>query len=494
MMRDSRSLRDRYLAGLSNAASGKLPAPTTTRNSLPAASGEKQDILSVTSLNRLAKSLLETNFPAVTVEGEISNLAKPASGHWYFSLKDDRAQLRCAMFANRNRLLRLRPENGQQVILRGRLSIYEGRGDYQLICDSMELAGDGALQRAFEELKQKLQSEGLFDDANKQPLPVFPIRVGVVTSASGAAIRDIISVFQRRFPALELVLFPASVQGAPAAEEIASAIAQAVNYSDNHQHLDALIVGRGGGSLEDLQAFNTEVVARAVHHCPLPTVSAVGHEIDFTICDFVADLRAPTPSAAAELLSPSQDELMETLRGIELRLGRRMFDELNQLNQRVDSARRQLMHPGQRLQQIAQALAGWQRRAAINLRQSLRERQLQLAQLNRALQGNSPRTQLRQQTQSLHGQQQRLHRAMDRIMAQEGSRLASLARNLNAVSPLQTLSRGYSITLDEQGSVLRSVAGVSAGQTLVSRLADGEIHSRVEATSPAQDAEKPSKA
>jgi len=276
----------------------------------PQFEGEK--VLSVTNLNRMAKLLLEDNFPAVVVEGEISNLATPASGHWYLTLKDKTSQIRCAMFVNRNRLVRFKPQNGKQIIVRGRLSIYEGRGDYQLIADSMEDSGDGALRRAFEELKSKLQTIGLFDEDAKQDVHSSYDHIGVVTSPTGAAIRDILSVFERRFPATLVTLFPVSVQGAEAKQEIVNAIETANRLRDK-LGVQALIISRGGGSLEDLQAFNEEDVAQAIFASGLPITSAVGHEIDFTIADFVADLRAPTPSAAAEQLSPSQFEYLEIL-------------------------------------------------------------------------------------------------------------------------------------------------------------------------------------
>ena len=276
---------------------------------------EPEKVLSVSSLNQMAKSLLEGHFSQVAVEGEISNFANPASGHWYFTLKDQKSQLRCAMFASRNRLVQFNPKNGDQLIVRGQLSIYPNRGDYQLIVSQMEEAGDGALRRAFEELKQRLRAEGLFDQRHKQEIMEGYHHVGLITSAAGAAICDMVSVFGRRFPATRLTVFPVAVQGAEAPGEISSALALA-NALTDELGLQALIVGRGGGSLEDLQAFNEESVARAIFASELPIVSAVGHEIDFTIADLVADLRAPTPSAAAELLSPDQLDSLEQLQGL----------------------------------------------------------------------------------------------------------------------------------------------------------------------------------
>ncbi|MGY8786105.1 MAG: exodeoxyribonuclease VII large subunit, partial [Pseudomonadales bacterium] len=286
--------------------------PYSQRNKNPYDKNHAENILSVSGLNSMARSLLESNFPAVIVEGEISNLAVPSSGHWYLTLKDKSSQIRCAMFVNRNRMVRFKPENGKQIIVRGRLSIYEGRGDYQLILDGMEEAGDGALQRAFEQLKRKLHDEGLFADENKQQMQSHYQHIGVITSATGAAVQDILSVFARRFPATRITLLPVVVQGAGAANEIVNAIERA-NALAEKLGLQALIVGRGGGSLEDLQAFNEEPLARAISASELPICSAVGHEVDFTIADFVADLRAPTPSAAAELLSPNQEDYFDLL-------------------------------------------------------------------------------------------------------------------------------------------------------------------------------------
>ena len=315
-------------------------------------------VLSVTSLNRLAKSLLEGHFPAVTVEGEISNLARPSSGHWYLTLKDKSSQLRCAMFVNRNRQVRFRPDNGQQVIVRGKLSIYEGRGDYQLLVDSMEEAGDGALRRAFEELKARLAEEGLFAEQHKRQVLNNYRHIGLITSPTGAAIRDLVSVFARRFPATRLTLIPVAVQGQQAAREIAAAIARA-NRLRGSLGLEALIVGRGGGSLEDLQAFNEEVVARAIYASELPITSAVGHEIDFTIADFVADLRAPTPSAAAELMSPAQQEYLDQFHGYRQVLTQLLRQRFSQWQQTLKALRRHLKRPDRRLQEHAQTWTGW---------------------------------------------------------------------------------------------------------------------------------------
>ena len=328
---------------------------TPSTNLTPTTKEHAENILSVSSLNRMARSLLESNFPAVIVEGEISNLALPSSGHWYLTLKDKSSQIRCAMFVNRNRMVRFKPQNGNQIIVRGRLSIYEGRGDYQLLLDGMEEAGDGALQRAFEQLKAKLLGEGLFADTQKQTMLSHYRHVGVITSATGAAIQDILSVFARRFPATRITLLPVAVQGRDAADEIVSAI-QLANKLTEKLGIEALIIGRGGGSLEDLQAFNEERVARAIFASGLPICSAVGHEVDFTIADFVADLRAPTPSAAAEQLSPDQAEYFELLFTYNTQFQSAIKLAIRQGTQRLVWIAKQLKHPDRRLQEQAQNL------------------------------------------------------------------------------------------------------------------------------------------
>jgi exodeoxyribonuclease VII large subunit len=315
---------------------------------------KNREVLSVSDLNRQARELLEGEFPLVFVDGELSNLARPSSGHWYFTLKDDRAQIRCAMFRNRNRYINFKPVDGTQVIVHGKVSIYEGRGDFQLIAEQMEEAGDGALRRAYEQLKQKLHLEGLFDDDQKSPLPPLPQHIGVITSPSGAAVRDVLTVMRRRFPAISLTILPVQVQGDQAPDQIVAAIETANQYPD--MAFDLLLVTRGGGSLEDLWAFNTEKVARAIHSSEIPVVSAIGHEIDFTIADFVADLRAPTPSAAAELISPDQNEWQQILAGYMNMFEGFMANQLSGMKATLSSLSRRLRHPGQRLEDQAQRL------------------------------------------------------------------------------------------------------------------------------------------
>lgn len=436
----------------------------------------RRDVYTVSRLNAEARAVLEGSFPLIWVEGEISNLARPSSGHWYFSLKDAGAQVRCAMFRQRNLLLRFKPQDGMHVLIRARVSLYEGRGEFQLIAEHMEEAGAGALQRAFEMLKQRLAAEGLFDPARKRPLPRLPHRIGVVTSPTGAAIHDILQVLARRFPAIPVVIYPVPVQGAGAGEQIAAAIARAGARGE----CDVLIVGRGGGSLEDLWAFNEEVVARAIYAAPIPVVSAVGHEIDFTIADFVADLRAPTPSAAAELLSPDREEMRTQLLQLRLRLARSFQRQMQHQRRRLETLQKRLKHPGRRLQEIAQRLDELEQRLARAVHHLLRHAAARLTALHARLERHTPL----HRVQALQTRQQELQRRLrqgvllhlDRL----DRRLAQAAHALDTVSPLATLSRGYAILTTTDGRVLRAAAQTAPGQQVQARLGQGRLLCRVE--------------
>ena len=442
---------------------------------------EDEKVLSVTNLNRMAKLLLEDNFPAVVVEGEISNLATPASGHWYLTLKDKTSQIRCAMFVNRNRLVRFKPQNGKQIIVRGRLSIYEGRGDYQLIADSMEDSGDGALRRAFEELKSKLQTIGLFDEDAKQEVHSSYDHIGVVTSPTGAAIRDILSVFERRFPATLVTLFPVSVQGAEAKQEIVNAI-ETANRLRGKLGVQALIISRGGGSLEDLQAFNEEDVAQAIFASDLPITSAVGHEIDFTIADFVADLRAPTPSAAAEQLSPSQFEYLEILQSYLQQFTRALGKRLQSTDRTLALMYRQLKRPERRLQEHAQKLDRFEGQLQLAIRNRIALQHSELLQRKRGLQFSTPLSRIRQLLDQVGAKLKTMERSMQADVQIRQAKLSELSRGLEAVSPLNTLSRGYSITYNADMKVIHQSDDVKIGSEITSRLKKGSIVSTVKAT------------
>ncbi|MEE2607503.1 MAG: exodeoxyribonuclease VII large subunit [Pseudomonadota bacterium] len=442
---------------------------------------EDEKVLSVTNLNRMAKLLLEDNFPAVVVEGEISNLATPASGHWYLTLKDKTSQIRCAMFVNRNRLVRFKPQNGKQIIVRGRLSIYEGRGDYQLIADSMEDSGDGALRRAFEELKSKLQTIGLFDEDAKQEVHSSYDHIGVVTSPTGAAIRDILSVFERRFPATLVTLFPVSVQGAEAKREIVNAI-ETANRLRGKLGVQALIISRGGGSLEDLQAFNEEDVAQAIFASDLPITSAVGHEIDFTIADFVADLRAPTPSAAAEQLSPSQFEYLEILQSYLQQFTLTIGKRLHSADRTLALTYKQLKRPDRRLQEHAQKLDRFEGQLQLAIRNRIALQHSELLQRKRGLQFSTPLSRIRQLLDQVGAKLKTMERSMQADVQIRQAKLSELSRGLEAVSPLNTLSRGYSITYNADMKVICQSDDVKIGSEITSRLKKGSIVSTVKAT------------
>ncbi len=434
-------------------------------------------ILTPSSLNRLVRDLLGDALPQIWIEGELSNVARPASGHWYFTLKDSGAQVRCAMFKMKAAALRFRPVDGMQVLLRARVGLYEPRGEFQLVAEYMEPAGEGALQRAFEELKARLDGEGLFDPARKRTLPRFARRIGVITSATGAAVRDVLSVLGRRWPLADVEVLPVPVQG----REAPPAIVRMLRKAATSARYDVLLLTRGGGSLEDLWAFNDEAVARAIHACTVPVVSAVGHEIDFSIADFVADLRAPTPSAAAELLVPDAVAVERHLVQLQQRLATLQQRSGQQRAQRVDHlfARLQAQRPQARLQRDRERLLNLQRRLATALREQDRQRRTRLDRLHARLLARQPGTRLPLLVRRTTEHDQRLRRAMTQLLEQRDTRLHHAARALHAVSPLATLERGYAILFDAKGQVLRSAKQVATGTALRARLADGELSLRV---------------
>ncbi|MCE5232960.1 MAG: exodeoxyribonuclease VII large subunit [Mizugakiibacter sp.] len=436
-----------------------------------------REVLTPSALNARARDLLEGAFPLVWVEGELSNVSRPASGHLYFTLKDAAAQIRAAMFRPRSTYLRFRPAEGMHVLVRARVSLYEPRGDYQLIAEHMEEAGEGALKREFEALKARLAAEGLFDVARKRALPRFPRRIGVITSPSGAAVRDVLSVIRRRFPLVEIEVLPVPVQG----KEAPPAIVAMLRRAGGSGRYDALLLTRGGGSLEDLWAFNDEAVARAIHASAVPVVSAVGHEIDFTIADFVADLRAPTPSAAAELLVPDRAALAHLLAQRRDRLALLMRRRLQALAQGLDQrlARLGAQRPQARLALGRERLAALLARLRHAQRSRRDARAAALAQLHARLLAEHPGARLRARAQHLQALRQRLHAACARGLERRALRLGQLARTLNAVSPLATLERGYAILFDAEGRVLRSTAAAAPGDAVRARLADGELRLQV---------------
>jgi exodeoxyribonuclease VII large subunit len=438
----------------------------------PAVSPPTPDVLTVSRLNREARAILEGSFPLLWVEGEISNLSRPASGHWYFSLKDDAAQVRAAMFRNRNMYLGFTPANGMHVLVRAQVSLYENRGEFQLIVEHMEEAGDGALRRAFEALKQRLAAEGLFNAQRKRPLPLVPRRIGVVTSQYGAALRDVLSVLRRRAPSIPVLIYPVPVQGSGAAREIISALRLASRRRD----CDVLILARGGGSLEDLAAFNDELVARAIAESTVPVVSGVGHETDFTIADFVADVRAPTPSAAAETVSPSRTEWLHRLRQYQHRLTRTLSLHLDKERRTLQWLRARLQHPEQKLRARAQRLDDFERRLRNAQRHGVREAAHQLRTCREKLLQQSPHARLLERLQRTEILSYRLQARLRQRLDQSQQHLADMARALETVNPLATLARGYAIVCRApDGKLVTSSDQVAVGDRADVRLARGRL-------------------
>jgi exodeoxyribonuclease VII large subunit len=437
--------------------------------------GLDRQVLTVSQLNGRARVLLEDVFSNVWVEGELSNLARPASGHVYFTLKDAGAQVRCALFRQNATRVRSALRDGLAVKVRGKVSLFEGRGDYQLILGTVEPAGDGALRLAFEALKDKLSAEGLFSAERKQALPAHPRRIGIVTSPSGAVIRDIISVFRRRAPQVELTVIPTPVQG----REAIAQIVRALGMADRHG-FDAIILARGGGSLEDLWCFNEEAVARAIDACATPVVSAVGHETDVSISDFVADVRAPTPTAAAELLAPDSNDLQRQLASLQRRLLLRMQHRLAHDRLRLEGLTQRLRHPGEKLRQQAQRLDDLDMRLRRAFAAAQQQRQQRVVHLDARLAAQHPGRTLALLSQRLDQLRQRLPKVMQERLRAERLRLQAQAQALNIVSPLATLGRGYSILLDSHGHAVRRAEQATPGQRLTARLGEGELSVRVE--------------
>ncbi len=433
--------------------------------------------ISVSQLNRRAKSLLEQGIPKLWVEGEISNMARPASGHIYFSLKDEKAQIRAAWFRQRQRGPAIHFKNGDKVLAFGRVSVYEARGDYQLIVEQLEPAGEGVLKQRFDALKKKLLAEGLFDEDRKQPLPDLPTRIGVITSPSGAAVRDIVSVLGRRFPAVPVVVYPAAVQGDAAPGELIEALETAIRRDE----CDVLIMGRGGGSLEDLWAFNDETLARAIVDCPIPVVSAVGHEVDFTIADFVADVRAPTPSGAAEIVVPDQHDWLRRIATLTARLARVGERNVEDRAQQIDWLTRRLLSasPSATLTRQQDSLRENQARLTSAMRQLLLERLSDVQSRRNDLVRCSPALAVQRTIGKLGALRQRLRSGAHDRVADLQHRVALLGRALHSVSPLATLDRGYAIVLDSDGKAMTDAATATTGDEVRAKLSKGELVANV---------------
>jgi len=433
--------------------------------------------LSPSQLNALARDLLEGAFPTVLVEGEIGNLARPSSGHVYFVLKDARASVRCALFRPKSQWLKFVPREGMQVLVRGRLTLYEPRGEYQLVLDTMEEAGEGALRRAFDALKAKLSEEGLFDAARKRALPAFPRRIGVLSSPSGAVIRDIVSVLRRRFPLVEVELLSVPVQGEGAAAQIRTMLARA----DASGRYDVLVLARGGGSLEDLWAFNDEALARVVAACATPTVSAIGHETDYSLTDYAADLRAPTPSAAAELLVPDATAVRAGLTRLQQRLRVLGDGGLRERAQRADRAflRLYALRPQARLDAQRHRIERVQARLSSLIARQVQQDVGRLQTLAARLRAGHPRQRVERQRERLHALADRPRTLIAQRLHNQALQLAGLARSLHAISPLATVARGYSILQRVDGSVIRSVEQAAHGDHVQAQVGDGRLHLQV---------------
>jgi exodeoxyribonuclease VII large subunit len=445
-------------------------------------SSENNTIYSVSTLNQSVANLLEQEFGWIWVEGEISNLAQPASGHIYFSLKDHSAQVSCAMFKGRKRSVKFQPENGNQVLVRVKVSLYQPRGNYQLIVDRMEEAGDGALRRQFEDLKIKLTAAGLFDKTHKQPVPELPKCISIITSKTGAAVHDVLSVIERRFPSIPVKLFPVPVQGDKAAPAICNALKRIVEHVDaGVMNCDVILLVRGGGSLEDLWSFNEESVARAIFDCTIPVVSGVGHEVDITIADFVADIRAATPTAAAEAVTPDQSSWLQSFDWYAQQLQQLVQNRVERQQEKTQwlHQRLQQQHPENQIQRSRQHSHELKKRL-IRHSQFMLDFYLNKVTTNNAkLYAQNPVILLKEKKQSARFLNSRLQQTLSNLLTQKKSQLSNVARTLNVISPLQTLERGYSITLDNKGVPILSIKQIKPGDTIQTRLHNGRIISQV---------------
>ena len=445
-------------------------------------------IFTVSRLNQTVRLLLEHEMGQVWISGEISNFTQPASGHWYFTLKDDTAQVRCAMFRNSNRRVTFRPQHGQQVLVRANITLYEPRGDYQIIVESMQPAGEGLLQQKYEQLKAKLQAEGLFDQQYKKTLPSPAHCVGVITSKTGAALHDILHVLKRRDPSLPVIIYSTAVQG----DDAPGQIVRAIELANKRNECDVLIVGRGGGSLEDLWSFNDERVARAIFASRIPVVSAVGHETDVTIADFIADLRAPTPSAAAEMVSRNQQELLRQIQSVQQRLGMAMDYFLANRTRRLTLLhhRLQQQHPQLRLARQQTALERLQQRMNLAIDSQIKRTNKRQVRLLQRLNQQNPQPRIHRVQSRIQHLEHRLAEHVHSRLSAMRERFGNAVTHLEAVSPLSTLARGYSVTTVTDGKVLKKVKQVKTGDVMTTRLEDGWVKSEVKGITSAKRAQK----
>ncbi|AKE52466.1 exodeoxyribonuclease VII large subunit [Kangiella geojedonensis] len=437
---------------------------------------EQRKIYSVTELALNVRRQLEKEIGQIWITGEISNLATPRSGHWYFTLKDADSQLRCAMFKNRNRSARFTPEDGQQVLMRAKISLYEPRGDLQLIGEYMEPAGEGALQIAFNRLKEKLNNEGLFAEELKRSIPSLPRKIGIITSPTGAAIRDVLTVLNRRMPQVPVIVYPTQVQG----EKAAKSIVEQLHVANQRAECDVLLVTRGGGSLEDMWCFNDEKLAREIRASHIPVVSAVGHEVDTSISDLVADLRAPTPSAAAELLVPNRMDIRHKFQSLERRLVNEFQHKLQIQQARLDRLSAKIVHPKQRLAQSKTDLERLTKLLNNAQKRYLENKSVSLQSATTRLAGYKPQKHLQESKEKLHARQKQLQQAINQQLKEFRQDFVLTAQKLNNISPLATLERGYTLTTDDNGKAIRNAESAKKAKVLVTRFSDGEVRSKPE--------------
>jgi len=437
---------------------------------------QQRDIYSVTRLNREVRTVLETGFPLVWLEGELSNLACPASGHWYFSLKDSNAQVRCAMFRTRNRLLRFAPRNGMQVIVRAKIGLYEPRGEFQVLIEHMEEAGEGALRQQFEQLKNKLNAEGLFSSNLKKELPTIPNRIGVITSPTGAAIHDVLSTLKRRFASLDVVIYPVSVQGKLAATDIVKMI----ELANKRNECDVLLLTRGGGSLEDLWSFNEEIVAHAIYNSRIPIISAVGHDIDFTISDFVADVRAATPTAAAELVSPDVTHWVQQINALHKRIHQLTLNTIQNNYSSLKQLSRRLIHPSHYIEQTSQSIDEYIYRLQRSITAKITTSKLKVDNLNSLCKAQNPIYKINAKQEFTKQLLQRLTIKQQKKINDLKQRFIKNASTLDAVSPLATLNRGYAyVTSTKTHHLINDIKSIKKGDEINTSLANGTFTSTV---------------
>lgn len=435
----------------------------------------------VSELNRLSRQTLEAKFPLIWVEGEISNFSMPASGHWYFKMKDKTATISCAMFKNQNSRSSFKPQNGIKVFARCKITIYEVSGNYQLIIEQIESAGIGALQRKFEELKKQLFDEGIFDDKHKLPIPKYPKKIGIITSPTGAAIQDILSILKRRYPIASVLVYPSIVQGNTLdGTSAAKELTERIIFANKENNCDVLILARGGGSIEDLWAFNDETLTRSIHNSNIPIISAVGHEVDYTICDFVSDCRAPTPSAAAEIVSPDINSIIQRLNEKELQLNHLILGFLQACYQKIDNLFMRIRNPNDYLLHIQTQIEGLQNRIYKNITSKIKIDKETLTHIDKNLQRNHPSEYLCNLSDRLCLLEKKLNNEIIKLLITKQEKWENSLRLLEAVSPLNTIKRGYAIVLNKDKKIIKRTSDVKINDRIFTMLGDGGVFSNIE--------------